>query len=68
MDAEPTKREEENKAWTITCPDRFCRAELPYTEWVKRGFMRCPRCGMLCYLQPDGDRLKLCSLGVYVRW
>lgn len=56
------------EAWTITCPDRYCRAELPFPAWVERGFFRCPKCGMLCCLLSSGKTVRLYSMGVYVRW
>ncbi len=70
MDAELKEglESENTGAWTITCPDMFCKTELPYTDWIERGFLRCPKCGMLCCLLPDGKTVKLYSLGVYVRW
>jgi len=70
MDAELKEglEPENTGAWTITCPDMFCKAELPYTDWIERGFLRCPRCGMLCCLYTREGTVKLLNLGVYVRW
>jgi len=59
---------DKTKAWTITCPDRYCRAESPFTAWIERGFFRCPKCGMLCCLLASEETMKLYSTGVYVRW
>jgi hypothetical protein len=59
---------ENTEAWTITCPDRFCKAESPFSAWIERGFFRCPKCGMLCCLLAQGKTVTLYSLGVYVRW
>jgi hypothetical protein len=67
-ETKPGTDSKDQEPWTIICPDRFCKAELPYTYWIKRGFLRCPKCGMLCCLLPSGETVKLCSLGVYVRW
>ncbi len=59
---------EKQELWTITCPDRFCKAELPFPEWMEQGFFRCPKCGMLCCLLVSDKKVSLYSMGVYVRW
>jgi len=54
--------------WTISCPDQYCRSELPFSDWIERGFFRCPKCGILCCLLNTGKTVELRSMGVYVRW